>query len=73
MKFNLDEFTLFNVILEGEHLTIRNGSNCHVTHCSLLVGFWGRFPSPIVVLFYDVLFALFIGVDVDSVLAKVTQ
>ena len=45
-KFNLDEFTLFNAILEGEHLTIRNGSNCHVTHCSLLVGFWGRFPSP---------------------------
>ena len=56
MKFNFDEFTLFNIILEGKHLAIRNGSNCHVTHCGLLFAWWLTFrPATVVVLFYDVL------------------
>ena len=40
----------------------------------LLFVWWLTFrPATVVVLFYDVLFALFVGVDVDSVLAKVAQ
>ena len=43
-------------------------------HDNLLFVWWLTFrPATVVVLFYDVLFALFVGVDVDSVLAKVAQ
>ena len=43
-------------------------------HGKLLFVWWLTFrPATVVVLSYDVLFALFIGMDCDSILAKVAQ